>query len=88
MLDTEVEEPSGATQHHSSAMMTSTILANMMAMTPGIMPPGKLNLSSTEEKLETFLPLMAKITWLLLTATAATFGSMTDYRTPKPVPPF
>ena len=49
MSNTEVEEPCGTTQHDSSAVTTLTISANAMAMTRGIMRPGKLKLSSTED---------------------------------------
>ena len=47
MSHTEPDVPSGAMQQSDTIMASSTT-----AMTPGIMPPGNLNLSSTENMAE------------------------------------
>ena len=52
MSDTEPDVPSGTAQQSPSVMASSSVSTNAMAMTPGIMPPGKLNVTSTENMAE------------------------------------
>ena len=52
MSDTEPDVPSGTAQQSPSVMASSSVSTNAMAMTPGIMPPEKLNVTSTENMAE------------------------------------
>ena len=52
MSDTEPDVPSGTAQQSPSVMASSSVSANAMALTPGIMPPGKLNVTSAENMVE------------------------------------
>ena len=52
MSDTEPDVPRGTAQQSPLVMASSSVSTNAMAMTPGIMPPGKLNVTSTENMAE------------------------------------
>ena len=45
MSDTETDPPSGTAQQTPLVMASSSVSTNVMAMTPGILPPGKLNMA-------------------------------------------
>jgi len=50
MSDTETDPPSGTAQQTPLVMASSSVSTNVMA--PGILPPGKLNVTSTENMAE------------------------------------
>ena len=52
MSDTEPNVPSGTARQSPSVIASSSVSTNAMSMTPGIMPPGKLNETSTENMAE------------------------------------
>jgi len=52
MSDTEPDVPSGTAQQSPLVMVSSSVSTNAMAMTPGIMPQGKLNVTPTENLAE------------------------------------
>jgi len=48
----ETDPPSGTAQQTPLVMASSSVSTNVMAMLPGILPPGKLNVTSTENMAE------------------------------------
>ena len=52
MSDMEPDVPSRTAQQSPLVMASSSASTNVMAMTPSIMPPGKMNVTSTENMAE------------------------------------